>query len=120
MTTEPLAAQAAVDCSADGGHFTFAVEAGRQAYQADAWQDGRCACFAYGWGEGARAEDAAALTEPVVPVAASTPTVPNPSPEQIEAVLAHQVNAAIAAAGPMPSLAQPDPHDWLIRRAETA
>ena len=28
------------------------------------------------------------------------------------------MDAAVAAAGPPPSLAQPDPHDWLVGKAE--
>ena len=138
MTTKPT-----VETCGAGSHFAQAVEAGRQAYQADAWQDGRCACFAFGWSEGARREEAAEasgqtagfqpkgesdyicghcsqvvswserfvdvfsdntpyhrtcwddrqgdddLGEPPVPVAASTPTVPEPNPEQQAAVAAH-------------------------------
>ena len=53
-----------VEACGPGSHFAIASDAGRQAYQADAWQDGRCACFAFGWSEGARAEE---LAEPVVP-----------------------------------------------------
>ena len=54
MTTKPT-----VETCGAGSHFAQAVEAGRQAFQADAWQDGRCACFAFGWSEGARREEAA-------------------------------------------------------------
>ena len=54
MTTKPT-----VETCSAGSHFATAVEAGRQAYQADAWQDGRCACFAFGWSEGARSEELA-------------------------------------------------------------
>ena len=50
-----------VDCSG-GSHFQTAVEAGRQAFQADAWQDGRCACFAFGWSEAQRKEEAQAVS----------------------------------------------------------
>ena len=54
MTTKPT-----VETCGAGSHFATAVEAGRQAYQADAWQDGRCVCFAFGWSEGRRSEELA-------------------------------------------------------------
>ena len=54
-----------VEACGAGSHFQTAVEAGRQAFQADAWQDGRCACFAFGWSEGARREEAAEVASTV-------------------------------------------------------
>ena len=119
---------AAVDCSADGGHFTFVVEAGRQAYQADAWQDGRCACFAYGWSEAARAEEATEQTATEAASAAS-PACPEHGllggPDGTGCRLcadttSRAITAAVDAAGPVPSLAQPDPAGWLLTKAATA
>ena len=51
------------ECSADAPHRVWSMEQGRQAYQADAWQDGRCSCFAFGWSEAARREEAADQTD---------------------------------------------------------